>query len=104
MSTGLLRIGDGEQLAGIAVNQILLTAALAAAVGYLYLTRARKGPDVVEPATGEAPGSLSARGAGLRRGGPAAGRVPAGRPICLARAAPVAGEGPDDPRAQYRRN
>jgi prolipoprotein diacylglyceryltransferase len=70
VSTGWLRIGYGERLDGIAVSQILLTAVLAAAVGYLYLTRAVKGPDVVEQAAGEAPGSGAARAAG-RAGGPA---------------------------------
>jgi prolipoprotein diacylglyceryltransferase len=70
VSTGWLRIGYGERLDGIAVSQILLTAVLAAAVGYLYLTRAATGPDVVEQAAGEAPGSGAARAAG-RAGGPA---------------------------------
>ena len=72
VSTGLLRIGYGERVAGIAVNQILLTAALAAAVGYLYLTRARKGPDVVGQATGQAPGSAAGGGGpcGVGGGGP----------------------------------
>ena len=73
VSTGLLRIGYVDRLDGIAVNQILLTAVLAAAVGYLYLTRARQGPDVVEQATGEAPGSaagVAAGRAGVAGGGP----------------------------------
>ena len=73
VSTGLLRIGYVDRLDGIAVNQILLTAVLAAAVGYLYLTRARQGPDVVEQATGEAPGTaagVAAGRAGVAGGGP----------------------------------
>ena len=73
VSTGLLRIGYVDRLDGIAVNQILLTAVLAAAVGYLYLTRARQGPDVVEQATGEAPGTaagVAAGSAGVAGGGP----------------------------------
>jgi prolipoprotein diacylglyceryltransferase len=70
VSTGWLRIGYGERLDGIAVSQILLTAVLAAAGGYLYLTRAAKGPEVVEQAAGEPPGSGAARAAG-RAGGPA---------------------------------
>ena len=73
VSTGLLRIGNGDLLDGIAVNQIPLTAVLAAAVGYLYLTRGRPGPDVVEQATGEAPGSVAGvppGRAGVTGGGP----------------------------------
>ena len=73
VSTGLLRIGYVDRLDGISVNQILLTAVLAAAVGYLYLTRARQGPYVVEQATGEAPGSaagVAAGRAGVAGGGP----------------------------------
>jgi prolipoprotein diacylglyceryltransferase len=73
VSTGLLRIGYGDLLDGIAVNQILLTAVLAAAAGYLYLTRGRTGPDVVGQATGTAPGSAAgvAPGrAGVGGGGP----------------------------------
>ncbi len=48
VSVGMLRIGYGERLAGLTESQILLIAVLVAAVGYLYLTRARKGPDVLE--------------------------------------------------------
>ncbi len=92
VSTGLLRIGDGERVAGIAVNQILLTAALAAAVGYLYLTRARKGPDVVEPAPGQAPANAAAAADG-------APGVPAGASPAAAAESPAAGGVPASWRA-----
>jgi len=79
LCTGMLRIGRMERLAGIAVSQILLALVLVGAVGYLYLTRARKGPDAVEPAAGDAPGSGAVAVAGAPGGSvPAAGGVPSG--------------------------
>ena len=56
VGTSMLRIGYTERLAGLAVSQVLLVLVLVGAVGYLYLTRARKGPDVLGPAAGEGPG------------------------------------------------
>jgi prolipoprotein diacylglyceryltransferase len=93
--TGMLRIGRMERLAGIAVSQILLALVLVGAVGYLYLTRARKGPDVVEPAAGDAPGIGAAVAAGAPGGSvPAAGGVSAAGGVPSGDADRRAGSGP----------
>jgi prolipoprotein diacylglyceryl transferase len=61
-----LLVGRSERLLGLRLNQVVMIAVLAAAVAYLYLTRARKGPDVIVPATG---GSGAEAGRPLTRPG-----------------------------------
>ena len=56
LCTGMLRIGYAQRLFGLPADQVLMIVILAVAIGYLYLTRSAKGPDVVEPAAGETPG------------------------------------------------
>lgn len=56
LCTGTLRIGYAQRLFGLPADQVLMIVILAVAIGYLYLTRSAKGPDVVEPAAGETPG------------------------------------------------
>jgi prolipoprotein diacylglyceryltransferase len=53
--TGTLRIGYAQRLFGLPDEQIAMIGVLAAAVGYLHLTRARKAPDVLTLAEGAAP-------------------------------------------------
>jgi prolipoprotein diacylglyceryltransferase len=64
LCTGTLAIGYAQRLFGLPVDQVLMIVVLAGAIGYLYLTRSRKGPDVVKPAAGEAPanGAIMAGG------------------------------------------
>jgi prolipoprotein diacylglyceryl transferase len=49
--TEALLIGSSPRLLGLRVNQVVMILVLAGAIAYLYLTRDRKGPDVVVPAT-----------------------------------------------------
>lgn len=52
---GTLRIGHAQRLFSVPAGQVLMTLVLAAAVAYLYLSRARKGPDVLAPPAVAAP-------------------------------------------------
>jgi prolipoprotein diacylglyceryl transferase len=47
-----LLVGRSERLLGLRINQLVVILVLAAAVAYLYATRARKGPDVIIPVGG----------------------------------------------------
>lgn len=81
VATGTLRIGYVQRLDGIPLSQIGMVLALAGAVGYLYLSRARTGPDVVGPAAGGVPAARRMPVAGGVRavgGVPAVGGAPAG--------------------------
>lgn len=51
LCTQQLQIGYAQRLFGLRAEQAVLICGLAGAVGYLYLTRSRPGPDVIRPAS-----------------------------------------------------
>jgi len=82
LCTGTLRVGYTQRLFGLPIGQVLMIVVLAGALGYLYLTRAREGPEVLAPAS---PGVLA--------GGPAAGgEVAAGSEVAAGAEATRNGE------------
>jgi prolipoprotein diacylglyceryl transferase len=66
-----LLVGQSPRLLGIRINQVVLIGVLAGAGAYLYITRARKGPDLVVPAGGGSGGAVGL--AASDRGPPGAG-------------------------------
>jgi prolipoprotein diacylglyceryltransferase len=71
LCTQELQIGYSERLFGLRSSQVAMIVVLAGAVGYLYLTRSRKGPDILGAAGGLGVAPSDAAGSG---DGPAAGR------------------------------
>lgn len=70
-----LSLGSSPRLLGLRADQVLMLAVCAAAAGYLYLTRARRGPDVLVPVSGrgrDGAGGTGAMRAGLQGAGSAA--------------------------------
>jgi prolipoprotein diacylglyceryl transferase len=61
-------IGHSPQLLGLRINQVVMIGVLAGAVTYLYVTRAKKGPDVIVAASGS---SGTGTGGSVSDGGPA---------------------------------
>ena len=59
-----LRIDYSHHLLGLRVNQWVLAVVFAAAVGYLYLTRRKRGPDSIAAAAGAGAGADAGAGAG----------------------------------------
>lgn len=64
LCAGTLRIGYAQRPFGIPAGQVLTILVLTGAAGYLYLTRARKGPDVLASARAIPAGPALASGAG----------------------------------------
>lgn len=64
-----LLIGSSPRLLGLRVNQVVMIIVLAGAVTYLYVTRARRGPDVIVPAIGLSPDGENGGSEAERAGG-----------------------------------
>jgi prolipoprotein diacylglyceryl transferase len=93
-----LRIYRPAQALGIDVNQAVMLVVLAAALAYLYLTRRKKGPDIVAEAAhapAEGGGAGAAAGVGLP-GAASAGATAAGpdEPVHWQSAGPTGGPAP----------